>query len=91
MEQPFNRRDGAISRTFSLGQLVLAKDYHGGVEKWTAGRILRWTVWVTYDVEMQSSTWVRHGNQLRASYQPVTVPYSRVLPLDILLDTFELP
>ncbi|KAF6774197.1 hypothetical protein AHF37_06128 [Paragonimus kellicotti] len=91
MEQQFNRRHGATNRTFSLGQLVLAKDYRDGVEKWTAGRILRRTGRVTYDVEVQSSIWVRHANQLRPSFQPVTVPSSRVIPLDILLDTFELP
>ncbi|KAF6774199.1 hypothetical protein AHF37_06130 [Paragonimus kellicotti] len=45
---------------------------------------------VTYDVKVQSSIWVRHANQLRPSFQPVTVPSSRVIPLDILLDTFEL-
>ncbi|KAF6773883.1 hypothetical protein AHF37_07289 [Paragonimus kellicotti] len=72
-------------------KLVLAKDYRDGVEKWTAGRILRRTGRVTYDVEVQSSIWVRHANQLRPSFQPVTVPSSRVIPLDILLDTFELP
>ncbi|KAF6773972.1 hypothetical protein AHF37_06755 [Paragonimus kellicotti] len=72
-------------------QPVFTKDYRDGIEKWTAGRILRRTGRVTYDVEVQSSIWVRHANQLRPSFQPVTVPSSRVIPLDILLDTFELP
>ncbi|KAF7255986.1 hypothetical protein EG68_06649 [Paragonimus skrjabini miyazakii] len=81
MEQQFNRRHGANNRTFSLGQLVLSKDCRDGVEKWTAGRILRRTGRVTYDVEVQSSMWVH----------PVTVPSSRVILLDILLDTFDLP
>ncbi|KAF7257514.1 hypothetical protein EG68_05260 [Paragonimus skrjabini miyazakii] len=90
MEQQFNRRHGATSRTFSLGQFVLAKDYRDGVEKWTAGRILQRTSQVTYDVEVQSSVWVRHANQLRPSFQPVTVPSNRVISLDVLLDTFDL-
>ncbi|KAF8561749.1 hypothetical protein P879_07702 [Paragonimus westermani] len=78
MEQQFNRRHGATNCTFSLGQLVLAKDYRDGVGKWTAGRILRRTGRVTHDMEVQSSVWV-------------TVPSTRVIPLDIILDTFELP
>ncbi|KAF7235519.1 Gag-pol polyprotein [Paragonimus skrjabini miyazakii] len=90
MEQQFNRRHGATNRTFSLGQFVLANDYRDGVEKWTAGRILRRTGRVTYDVEVQFSVWVRHANQLRPSLQPVTVPSNRVIPLDVLLDTFDL-
>ncbi|KAF7234807.1 hypothetical protein EG68_11686 [Paragonimus skrjabini miyazakii] len=90
MEQQFNRRHGATNRTFSLGQFVLAKDYRGVGEMWTAGRILRRTGRVTYDVEVQSSVWVRHANQLRPSFQPVTVPSNRIIPLDVLLDTFDL-
>ncbi|KAF7242672.1 hypothetical protein EG68_10163 [Paragonimus skrjabini miyazakii] len=90
MERQFNRRHGAINHTFSLGQFVLAKNYHDGVEKWNAGRILRRTGRVTYDVEVQSSVRVRHANQLRPSFQPVTVPSNRIIPLDVLLDTFDL-
>ncbi|KAF7233959.1 hypothetical protein EG68_12210, partial [Paragonimus skrjabini miyazakii] len=71
-------------------QFVLVKDYRDGVEKCTAGRILRRNGRVTYDVEVQSSVWVRHANQLRPSFQPVTVPFSPVIPLDVLLDTFGL-
>ncbi|KAF7240693.1 hypothetical protein EG68_11657 [Paragonimus skrjabini miyazakii] len=70
MEQQFNRLHYATNRTFLLGQFVLAKDYRDGGEKWTAGRILRRTGRVTYDVEVQSSVWVRHANQLRPSFQP---------------------
>ncbi|KAF7257558.1 hypothetical protein EG68_08876 [Paragonimus skrjabini miyazakii] len=57
MEQQFNRRQGATNRTSSLGRLVLAKDCRDSAEKWTAGRILRRTGRVTYDVEVQSSIW----------------------------------
>ncbi|KAF5400464.1 hypothetical protein PHET_05928 [Paragonimus heterotremus] len=91
MEQQFNRHHDATNRTFSLRQPALAKDYRDGVQKLTAGRTLRRTGRVTYNVEVQSSIWVLHANQLRPSFQPVTVPSSRVIPLDILLDTFDLP
>ncbi|KAF5395745.1 hypothetical protein PHET_11552 [Paragonimus heterotremus] len=90
MEHQFNRRHGATNRTFSLGQFVLAKDYRDGVEKWTADRILRQSGRVTYDMEVQSPVWVRHTNQLRPSFQSVTVLSSRVIPLHVLLDTFDL-
>ncbi|KAF8571821.1 hypothetical protein P879_00286 [Paragonimus westermani] len=62
MEQQFSGRHGATSRTFPLGQLVLAKDYRDDVEDLAAGGRTRQ---VTYDVEMQSSIRVRHVNQLR--------------------------
>ncbi|KAF5395995.1 hypothetical protein PHET_11296 [Paragonimus heterotremus] len=90
MGQQLNRRHGAINHTFSLGQLVHAKNYRDGVEKWIAGHTLRGTGLATYDVEVQSSLWVSHANQLCPSFQPVTVPSSQVIPLDILLDTFNL-
>ncbi|KAF8567714.1 hypothetical protein P879_08883 [Paragonimus westermani] len=91
MEQQFNRRYDATNRTFPLGQLVLVKDYRDGVEKWTACRILRRAVRIIRDVEVQSPIWVRNANQTRPSFQQVTVPSSRIIPLDILLETFELP
>ncbi|KAF7234321.1 hypothetical protein EG68_11980 [Paragonimus skrjabini miyazakii] len=65
MERQFNRHHGSTNRTFSLDQLVLAKDYRDGVEKWTADRIRRRIGRVTYDVEVQSPVWVRHAYQLR--------------------------
>ncbi|KAF5395734.1 hypothetical protein PHET_11580 [Paragonimus heterotremus] len=91
MVQQFNCRHGATNRTFSSGLFVLAKDYRDGVEEWTAGHILRRTDRVTYDVEVQSSVWGRHANQLHPFFQLVTVPSVRVIPLDIPLGTFELP
>lgn len=91
MEQQFNRRHGAVKHTFVPGQSVLAKDYRGGGEKWTPGLIRRRTGQVVYDVDVQSSTWVRHANQLRPCYQPATITSNHTVPLDIILDTFELP
>ena len=42
------------------------------------------------DVNAQSSLWVRLSNQLRLSRLPVSELHPSVLPLNILLDTFEL-
>ncbi|KAF5399872.1 hypothetical protein PHET_06756 [Paragonimus heterotremus] len=91
MEQPFNRRQGATSRTFSLGRLVLAKDYRGGVKKWIVGSELRRTGRVTYGVRVKSFIRVRHAKRLRTPLKPVAVLYSRAIPLDILPHTFDLP
>ncbi|GAA57091.1 hypothetical protein CLF_112134, partial [Clonorchis sinensis] len=53
------------------------------VKKGRAGRVV-------YEVNVGSSIWVRHDNQLRASYLPVAATLDPVFPLEILLDTFEL-
>ncbi|KAF5397854.1 hypothetical protein PHET_08968 [Paragonimus heterotremus] len=62
---------------------------HGATDR-TFSLVNRKTGRVTYHVELQSSVWVRHANQLRTSFQPVTVPSSPATPLDVLLDTFDL-
>ncbi|GAA52877.1 hypothetical protein CLF_109028 [Clonorchis sinensis] len=66
------------------------KDYRGDAERWTQGIIVRRAGRVVYQVNVGSSIWVRHANQLRASYLPATVTLDPVLPLEILLGTFEL-
>ena len=91
MENLFNRHQGAISRIFLPGQPVLVKDYRNGEEKWTQGYIIRRSRNVIYDVDVQSSIWVRHANQLRHSYLSERPSNDTVIPFDVLLDTFELP
>ena len=46
---------------------------------------------VIYEVDVQSSIWVRHANQLRHSYLSERPSNDTVIPLNILLDTFKLP
>ncbi|GAA47926.1 hypothetical protein CLF_100974 [Clonorchis sinensis] len=84
MEVQFNRHHGAVSNIFIPGQSVLAKDYRGGAEKWTQGIIVHRAGRVVYEVNVGSSIWVRHANQLRASYLPATATLDLVLPLEIL-------
>ena len=67
MEKQFKRRQGAMSHLFLPGQPVLAKDYRNGKEKWTQGYVIRRSGNVIYDVDVQSSIWVRHTNQLHYS------------------------
>ena len=81
MEKQYNKHHGAIHRMFTPSQSVLAKDYRNGKEKWTLGHIVRRSGKTVYDVQVESSIWVRHANQLRTSH----------LPMDILCDTFGLP
>ena len=90
MEEQFNQHHGAVKRTYVPGQSVLAKDYRRGKERWIQGRIIRRSGNVIYDVDIESTVWVRHANQLRSSHLPETRS-DFTLPLDILLDTFELP
>lgn len=91
MERQFNHRHGAVSRQFLPGQPVWAKDYRNGKEKWTQGYIILRSGNVIYDVDVQSTTWVRHANQLHHSYLPERQSNDTVIPLNVLLDTFELP
>ena len=90
MENQFNRRQGAMSCLFLPGQPVLANDYHNGKEKWIQGYIIRRSGNVIYNVDVQSSIWVRHANHLRHSYLSERPSNDTVIPLNVLLDTFEL-
>ncbi|KAG5448063.1 hypothetical protein CSKR_200658 [Clonorchis sinensis] len=65
MERQFNRHHGAVHTAYEPGDSVLAKEYRSGGEKWTHGYIKRRVGNVIYEVDVQSTTWVRHANQLR--------------------------
>ncbi|KAK4467318.1 hypothetical protein MN116_000305 [Schistosoma mekongi] len=89
MEKQFNRRHGAKRRLFTVGQRVLAMDYRGKHPTWTAGRIVQKKGNVVYEVSVGSEVWVRHANQLK----PTCIANNETryrLPLDVLLDTFEI-
>lgn len=47
-----------------MEQPVLANNYCNGKEKWTPGYIICHTGNVIYDIDVQSSIWVKHTNQL---------------------------
>ncbi|CAH8597133.1 unnamed protein product [Schistosoma guineensis] len=89
MENQFNRHHGAQRRLFTVGQKVLVMDYRGKHPTWTAGRILKKKGSVVYEVSVGSEVWVRHADQLKAnSIASNKIQYR--LPLDVLLDTFEI-
>ena len=45
----------------------IGKRLRNGKEKWTQGYVIRRSGNVIYDVDVQSSIWVRHTNQLHYS------------------------
>ena len=89
MEKQFNRHHGAQRRLFTVGQKVLAMDYRGKHPTWTAGRIVRKKGNVVYEVSVGSEVWIRHANQLKATSIASSENRHRI-PLDVLLDTFEI-
>ena len=91
MEKQYICHHGSVQRKFLPGQQVLARDYRNNTETWTQGRIVQQTGNVTYNVNVQNSIWVRHSNQLRPSHLPVEIQQDPTIPLNILLDTFDLP
>lgn len=91
MKQQFSSYHGAVSHISKPGQQVLAKDYQNGTEKWTKCYIWHQTGNVTYDVSMQSCIWVQHANQIHFSNLAISTNQRLDLPLNILLDTFDLP
>ena len=90
MEDQYNRRHGARQRTFSIGQPVLARDYRHHQTQWTAGTILKRHGNVLYEVQVGPDIWTRHANQLRPTRCSTQSDSTHRLPIDILLDTFEL-
>ena len=91
MERQYNHHHGSVQRKFLPGQQVLVRDYRNNTETWTQGHIVQQIGNVTYNVNVQNSIWVRHSKQLRPSHLPVEIQQDPTIPLNILLDTFDLP
>ena len=87
-ERQYNCHHGSVQRKFLPGQQVLARDYWNNT--WTQGHIVQQTGNVTYNVNVKNSIWVQHSNQLRPSHLPVEIQQDPTIPLNILLDTFDL-
>ena len=89
-EKQFNQLWETVKSIYVTEQSILAKDCCYGKDKLIQRRILHRSGNVTYDVDIESSVSVRHTNQLQSSYLLETKS-NFTSPLDILLDTFELP
>lgn len=65
MEQQFNRRHGAVERSFTPGELVLAKVYQHNKSSWMPGKIIEKIGSVNYNVYLDVGKLIRsHTNQL---------------------------
>ena len=84
--------DQANQGGFTIGSTVYARDYRPGKENWAEATIASRRGKVLYDVKVGDDVWVRHKNQMRGRCGPstTTIPH-RPLPLDVLLDTFNIP
>ena len=58
-------------RHFNIGTPVLARNY-GRRDLWSKGVVSKQTGQVSYQVQVGTSTWRRHPNQLRRSELPIT-------------------
>ncbi|KAA3675726.1 uncharacterized protein DEA37_0006214 [Paragonimus westermani] len=74
-------------RVFKPGDLIYIMNAKPHQRSWIPGRVMRRIGSVMYQVQTQSGTNVRHVNHIQHRYTEKT----NQLPLDILLDTFELP
>ena len=93
MESQFNKHHGARFRAYKPGDPVYARDFRGQQPTWSPGKIIRKRGKVLYEVQVDSRTWIRHANQLRAC--PASqLQKSESSPsddtLECLLDTFSL-
>ena len=82
---------GEPRRSFKIGDRVLVRDYRRYNNNWITGIVHRRIGAVLYEVRVGPQLWRRHVNQLRRTLcDPVEVIETQ-LPLDNLLDTFNIP
>ncbi|CAH8575264.1 unnamed protein product [Schistosoma guineensis] len=75
---------------YEVGCPVFARDYRANHGPWIEARVVGRLGQVMYNVKVGRDTWTRHRNQLRKRIAP-DISTGLNLPLDILLDTFNLP
>ncbi|CAH8585253.1 unnamed protein product [Schistosoma margrebowiei] len=76
---------------YEVGCPVFARDYRANHGPWIEARVIGRLGQVMYEVKVGRDTWTRHRNQLRKRIAPDHPSNGVNLPLDILLDTFNLP
>ncbi|CAI2738976.1 unnamed protein product [Dicrocoelium dendriticum] len=92
MELAFNRHHGARPRHFMPGDNVYVKNFRDGKSSWIPGRIVERVSGVLYKIQVDSVIWTRHVNHIRprVEVQGTSQRRETSLPLDILLDTYQL-
>ncbi|MGL5707069.1 MAG: DDE-type integrase/transposase/recombinase [Aeromonas sp.] len=73
-----------------IGTAVYARDYRPRSKPWTTGTVITRRGKVLYDVSVDGEKWIRHRNQLRPRHGNDDWHEETTLPLDLLLDTFQL-
>lgn len=73
----FKTLSGDATRSFDVGQQVLARDYRA--EKWTPGRIVTRSGPLMYEVNVGEHTWRRHVDQI-LNAQPKSPEHPECLP-----------
>ena len=74
-----------------VGAKVYVRDYRHGFDKWIAREVTKKHGDVMYDVRVNQDIWARHHNQLRSREAKEEGGITKRIPLDLLLDTFQLP
>ncbi|XP_055622834.1 uncharacterized protein K02A2.6-like [Toxorhynchites rutilus septentrionalis] len=90
----FNRRHGAMKRTFDAEEMVFAQVHYRNTTKWVPGQIIERKGNVNYTVLLENGRLIRaHTNQLRQRYgsnaDADSTPENQ-LPLALLIDEFNL-
>uniref|UniRef100_A0A915A7J6 RNA-directed DNA polymerase n=1 Tax=Parascaris univalens TaxID=6257 RepID=A0A915A7J6_PARUN len=88
MEADFNRRYEARYRSFTRGDLLLARNYPFQKTRWAKGVVLRRHGRVTYNVLVGSEIWKRHANQFRGRSTKQEATQEEAI-LKSLLDDFD--
>nr|CAH8840447.1 unnamed protein product [Trichobilharzia regenti] len=78
-------------KKFDVGDAIYVRDYRAGHKPRNKGSIAAQRGRVMYDVNVGNDLWTRHYNQLRPQNSNIPTSTQSSLPLDILLDTFNLP
>ncbi|VDO99641.1 unnamed protein product [Schistosoma mattheei] len=76
---------------YEVGCPVFARDYRGNHGPWIEAHVVGRLSQVTYEVKVGRDMWTRRRNQLGKRIAPDHSSTGVNIPLDILLDTFNLP
>ncbi|KAF6780080.1 hypothetical protein AHF37_00421 [Paragonimus kellicotti] len=93
MEEQFNRHHGAKAREFHPGDPVFVLKFHGHGCTWVPGTVTQRRGHVLYELIVHGKKETHHINHIRRRDPSICDRSEEIneLPLDILLDTFELP
>nr|CAX83703.1 Gag-Pol polyprotein [Schistosoma japonicum] len=76
---------------YEVGCSVYARDYRPNHSPWMEARVVERRGQVMDEVDVKVERWTRHRNQLRKRAAADCPTSTRNLPLEVLLDTFNLP